>query len=98
MNPEDLVGGGLRSVLLGRSKRSGRALRYLTRDLTRGTRHIAHGAGRFAGSVARGGDSFWTRPSTLLGAVGLAWGIFESLQGSTGSTGSTGSSGSSGSS
>jgi uncharacterized membrane protein YebE (DUF533 family) len=80
MNPEDLVGGVLRSVLLGRSKRSGRALRYLTRDLARGTRHIAHGAGRFAGSVSRGGDSFWTRPSTLLGAVGVAWGIFETLQ------------------
>lgn len=80
MNPEDLVGGVLRSVLLGRSKRSGRALRYLTRDLARGTGHLARGAGRFAGSVSRGGDSFWTRPSTLLGAVGVAWGIFETLQ------------------
>ena len=36
MNPEDLVNGVVRSVLGGRSKRSGRAMRYLTRDLTRG--------------------------------------------------------------
>ena len=62
MNPEFLVNGVLRSVLGGRRKRSGRAVRYLTRDLTRG---------------ATGG--FLSRPSTLLGVVGLAWGIFETL-------------------
>jgi uncharacterized membrane protein YebE (DUF533 family) len=61
MNPEFLVNGVLRSVLGGRRKRSGRAVRYLTRDLTRGT------------------GGFLSRPSTLLGALGLAWGIFETL-------------------
>ena len=41
MNPEDLVGDVLRSVMGGRHKRSGRAMRYLTRDLTRETANLA---------------------------------------------------------
>src|SRR5262245_32300655 len=81
MNPEDLVGGVLRSVLGGRGKRSGRAMRYLTRDLTRGVGHVVRDTSRLARDVNRGSGGFFTRPSTLLGAVGLAWGIFESLQG-----------------
>jgi uncharacterized membrane protein YebE (DUF533 family) len=80
MNPEFLVNGVLRSVLGGRRKRSGRALRYLTRDLTRGVGHDARDATRFASGVNRGTGGFLTRPSTLLGALGVAWGIFETLQ------------------
>ena len=73
MNPEFLVDGVLRSVLGGRRKQSLRAVRYLTRDLT-------HGVGRLAGGVNRGTGGFLSRPGTLLGALGLAWGIFETLQ------------------
>lgn len=80
MNPEFLVNGVLRSVLGGRRKRSGRAIRYLTRDMTRGAGHIARDVGRFAGGMNRGTGGFLSRPSTLLGALGLAWGIFETLQ------------------
>jgi uncharacterized membrane protein YebE (DUF533 family) len=80
MNPEFLVNGVLRSVLGGRRKRSGRAVRYLTRDLTRGAGHIARDVGRFAGGMNRGTGGFLSRPGTLLGALGLAWGIFETLQ------------------
>ena len=97
MNPEFLVDGVLRSVLGGRRKRSGRALRYLTRDLARGAGQVARGAGRVAGGVNRSSGGFFTRPSTLLGALGLAWGIFETLQqnqsqpsGSTGTVGGEG--------
>ena len=89
MNPEFLVNGVLRSVLGGRRKRSGRAVRYLTRDLTRGAGHIARDVGRFAGGVNRGTGGFLSRPSTLLGALGLAWGIFETLQ-NQGSAGAPG--------
>jgi uncharacterized membrane protein YebE (DUF533 family) len=80
MNPEDLVNGVVRSVLGGRSKRSGRAMRYLTRDLTRGVGHVVRDTSRFATGVNRGTGGFFSRPSTLLGALGLAWGIFETLQ------------------
>jgi len=73
MNPEFLVDGVLRSVLGGRGKSSGRALRYLTRDLTRGATHMVTGMNRHSGG-------FLSRPSTLIGALGLAWGIFETLQ------------------
>lgn len=84
MNPEFLVDGVLRSILGGRRKRSGRAVRYLTRDV-----------GRLAGGFNRGSGGFLSRPSTLLGALGLAWGIFETLQhqGSTGAAGATGAGG-----
>ena len=77
MNPEFLVNGVLRSVLGGRRKRSRRAVRYLTRDLNRGT------------------GGFLFRPSTLLGALGVAWGIFETLQHqvSSGTAGVTGAGG-----
>jgi uncharacterized membrane protein YebE (DUF533 family) len=45
-----------------------------------------------------GRGSFWTNPSTLLTAAGMAWGIYETMQqsvavGSTGSGGSVGSGG-----
>ena len=80
MNPEDLVGDVLRSVMGGRRKRSGRAMRYLTRDLTHGVGHVVRDTTRFAAGVNRGTGGFFTRPSTLLGALGLAWGIFDSLQ------------------
>ena len=91
MNPEFLVNGVLRSVLGGRRKRSGRAVRYLTRDLTRGAGHIARDVGRFAGGMNRGSGRFLSRPSTLLGALGLAWGIFETLQNQgSGAAGATG--------
>jgi uncharacterized membrane protein YebE (DUF533 family) len=45
-----------------------------------------------------GRGSFWTNPSTLLTAAGLAWGVFETMQksGSLGSMGSGGSIGSEG--
>jgi uncharacterized membrane protein YebE (DUF533 family) len=80
MNPEFLVDGVLRSVLGGRGKRSGRALRYLTRDLTRGVGNVARDATRMAAGVNRRSGGFLSRPSTLIGALGLAWGIFETLQ------------------
>ena len=80
MNPEDLVGDVLRSVMGGRRKRSGRAMRYLTRDLTRGVGHMVRDTTRFAVGVNRGTGGFFSRPSTLIGALGLAWGIFDTLQ------------------
>lgn len=80
MNPDDLVNGVLRSVLGGRSKRSGRALRYLTRDISRGVGHVVRDTSRFATGVNRGTGGFFSRPSTLIGALGLAWGIFETMQ------------------
>jgi uncharacterized membrane protein YebE (DUF533 family) len=43
-----------------------------------------------------GRGSFWTNPSTLLTAAGLAWGVFETMQ-RTGALGSMGSGGSLGS-
>jgi uncharacterized membrane protein YebE (DUF533 family) len=97
MNPEFLVNGVLRSVLGGRRKRSRRALRYLTRDAG----HIARDVGRFAGGVNRGTGGFLSRPGTLLGVLGLAWGIFETLNqnqnqpasGSAGAAGATGAGG-----
>ena len=44
--------------------------------------------------TGRGRGSFWTNPSTLLTAAGVAWGIYETMQnsGAVGSMGSTGSS------
>jgi len=101
MNPEFLVNGVLRSVLGGRRKRSGRAVRYLTRDLARGAGDIARDVGRMAGGMKRGTGGFLSRPSTLLGVLGLAWGIFESLNqnqnqpvsGSGGAVGATGAGG-----
>jgi len=80
MNPEDLVGDVLRSVMGGRHKRSGRAMRYLTRDLTRGVGHVVRDTTRFATGVNRGTGGFLSRPSTLIGMLGLAWGIFDTLQ------------------
>lgn len=80
MNSDDLVDGVLRSVLGGRRKRSGRALRYLTRDISRGVGHVVRDTSRFAAGVNRGSGGFFSRPSTLIGALGLAWGIFETMQ------------------
>lgn len=96
MNPEFLVNGVLRSVLGGRRKRSRRAVRYLTRDLTRGAGHIARDVGRFAGGVNRGTGGFLSRPSTLLGVLGLAWGIFETLNQNQPAAGSAGTGGAAG--
>jgi len=109
MNPEFLVDGVLRSVLGGRGKRSGRAIRYLTRDISRGVGHVVRDTTRLATGMNRGTGGFFTRPSTLLGALGLAWGIFETMQSQNapgaagaagapgaGSAGSPGSSGSTG--
>src|SRR3954462_4780114 len=94
MNPEFLVDGVLRSVLGGRRKRSGGALRYLTRDMTRGVGHVARDATRFATGMNRGSGGFFSRPSTLLGALGIAWGIFETLNQEPGSpAGSSGTGG-----
>jgi uncharacterized membrane protein YebE (DUF533 family) len=58
MDESMLINGVLRSVLGGRRRRSGRALRYLT----------------------GGQGSFWSNPTVLLTAAGVAWGIFETLQ------------------
>jgi len=82
IDPTDLVDGVLRGVLGGRRKRSGRALRYLTRRPGRG--------------IARG---VMSNPNALLTVAGVAWGIFETLQGSgapatAGSSGAWGSPGS----
>ena len=98
MNPEDLVGDVLRSVMGGRRKRSGRATRYLTRDLTHGVAHVVRDTTRFATGVNRGTGGFFSRPSTLIGALGLAWGIFDTLQQNQSSAGAaaTGGAGSSG--
>jgi uncharacterized membrane protein YebE (DUF533 family) len=45
-----------------------------------------------------GGSSFWTNPTTLLTAAGVAWGIFETMQnsGTFGTAGATGSGGAAG--
>jgi len=80
MNPEDLVSDVLRSVMGGRHKRSRHAMRYLTRDLTHGVGHVVRDTTRFATGVNRGTGGFFTRPSTLIGMLGLAWGIFDTLQ------------------
>src|SRR5687768_13721033 len=56
-------------------------------------------SGRALNYLTGGGrGSFWTNPSTLLTAAGVAWGIFETMQqsGALGSMGSTGSAGSAG--
>lgn len=58
MRLDSLVEGVLSSVMGGRRKRSGRALRYLLR--------------RRGGTIVTA--------STLLGAAGVAWGIYETLQ------------------
>jgi uncharacterized membrane protein YebE (DUF533 family) len=52
---------------------------------------------RALGYLTGGGrGSFWTNPTTLLTAAGLAWGIYETMQNSQGSGGSGGSGGSMG--
>jgi len=66
----------------------------------RGRRRRSRRATNYLTGGGRG--SFWTNPSTLLTAAGVAWGIYETLQqsgggGSVGSGGSGGSVGSSGS-
>ncbi len=65
MDPGDLVGGVLRSVLGGRRKRSTRTVRYLSRGV---------------GGVTRAALS---HPTALLTLAGVAWGIVESLQGTS---------------
>jgi uncharacterized membrane protein YebE (DUF533 family) len=64
----------------------------------RGHRRRSHRALNYLTGGHRG--SFWTNPSTLLTAAGVAWGIYETMQqtGALGSMGSGGSGGSAGSS
>jgi len=57
-------------------------------------RHSRRALGYLTGG---GRGSFWTNPTTLLTAAGMAWGIFETMQNSQGSGGATGSTGSPGS-
>jgi uncharacterized membrane protein YebE (DUF533 family) len=63
----------------------------------RGRRRRSRRAMNYLTGGGRG--SFWTNPSTLLTAAGMAWGIFETMQqsGTFGSGGSVGSGGSGGS-
>ena len=51
-------------------------------------------SGRALRFLTGNSGSFWTSPSTLLTAAGVAWGIYETMQGAQGSTGSMGSAGS----
>lgn len=62
----------------------------------RGHRRRSHRALNYLTGGGKG--SFWTNPSTLLTAAGVAWGIYETMQqsGALGSTGSGGSGGSGG--
>jgi uncharacterized membrane protein YebE (DUF533 family) len=60
----------------------------------RGHRRRSHRALNYLTGGHRG--SFWTNPSTLLTAAGVAWGIYETMQ-QTGALGSMGSGGSGGS-
>jgi uncharacterized membrane protein YebE (DUF533 family) len=57
----------------------------------RGSRRRSHRALSYLTGGRRG--SFWTSPSTLLTAAGMAWGIYETMQ-QTGALGSVGSEGS----
>lgn len=90
INPERLVQEVLGSVLGGRPKRSRRARRWMSRgfgdaghygsgsglgDIMRGATRVTRGVGHMAG-----GRGFWSRPSTLLGMLGVAWGVLETLQ------------------
>jgi uncharacterized membrane protein YebE (DUF533 family) len=60
----------------------------------RGRRRRSRRAMNYLTGGGRG--SFWTNPSTLLTAAGMAWGIYETMQ-QSGAVGSTGSGGSVGS-
>jgi uncharacterized membrane protein YebE (DUF533 family) len=69
------------------------------RSVLGGGRKRSRGALRY---LSGGHNSIWTRPTTLLTAAGVAWGIYETLtskgsEGSQGSPGSTGAVGSTGS-
>jgi len=55
----------------------------------RALRYLTRGTGSIAGSLL-------SNPATLLTAAGVAWGIYETMQGSQGSQGSAGSTGSAG--
>lgn len=50
------------------------------RSVLGGRRRRSHRALRY---LTRGSSSFWTNPTTLLTAAGVAWGIYETLQGSS---------------
>lgn len=60
------------------------------RSVLGGRRRRSHRALRY---LTRGSGSFLTNPTTLLTAAGLAWGIYETLQGSSTTTPSTGGAG-----
>jgi uncharacterized membrane protein YebE (DUF533 family) len=51
------------------------------RSVLGGRRRRSHRALRY---LTRGSSSFWTNPTTLLTAAGVAWGIYETLQSSVG--------------
>src|SRR5512138_3859259 len=57
------------------------------RSLLGGRRRRSHRALRY---LTRGSGSFLTNPTTLLTAAGLAWGIYETLQGSSNASSTTG--------
>jgi uncharacterized membrane protein YebE (DUF533 family) len=66
-------------------------------------RAVLGGRGRRRGSrralnylTGGGRGSFWSNPSTLLTAAGVAWGIYETMQGNQAASGSGGSGGSTG--
>jgi uncharacterized membrane protein YebE (DUF533 family) len=51
------------------------------RSVLGGRRRRSHRALRY---LTRGSSSFWTNPTTLLTAAGVAWGIYETLQSNVG--------------
>jgi uncharacterized membrane protein YebE (DUF533 family) len=75
MDESMLLNGVLGSLFGGRRKRSGRALRHLTR----GTMGV--GSGLLGAAMSH--------PMAALTAAGVAWGIFETLQGNSGQGGQT---------
>jgi uncharacterized membrane protein YebE (DUF533 family) len=60
------------------------------RSVLGGRRRRSHRALRY---LTRGSGSFLTNPTTLLTAAGLAWGIYETLQGSSNTTPAAGGAG-----
>ena len=80
MDESMLLRGVLGSLMGGRRRRSGRALRHLT--------------GGFGGSVL---GTVLSHPTAALTAAGVAWGIFETMQGQNQNSNVMGSGGSSGS-
>jgi uncharacterized membrane protein YebE (DUF533 family) len=80
MDESMLLNGVLGSLFGGRRKRSGRALRHLTRG------SMGLGSGLLGAALSH--------PIAALTAAGVAWGIFETLQGNSGQSGGQGGQGS----